>query len=84
MNESQKAEIIVKDYAGNVINPIYYNVVIDDPTLAVVEGLPRFVIALKPGIVTLTVTHHDGRTGDLAFDITAAPLVVELGEPVAK
>ena len=89
MNESQKAEIIVKDYAGNVISPGYYSIAIVPADVAHLGpwtggDFPKWIVADKPGSAVVTITHNDGRSGALDLLITAAPLLVSLGEPVAK
>ncbi len=85
MNDSQKAEIVVKDYAGNIISPFAYTVTVAPAGVAHVQtGSPQWLVADAAGAATLTVTHSDGRSGTLPVEVTAAPLVVSIKDPVAK
>lgn len=85
MNDSQKAEIVVKDYAGNIISPFNYTATFAPVAVAHVQtGAPQWLIADAAGAGTLTIIHNDGRSGVLEVVVTAAPLAVTLKDPVAK
>lgn len=85
MNDSQKAEIVVKDYAGNIISPFKYEATFAPSGVAHVQtGAPQWLIADAAGVGTLTIVHDDGRVGVLDVEIFAAPLEVSLKDPVAK
>ena len=85
MNDSQKAEIVVKDYAGNTISPFNYTAAFAPAAVAHVQsGAPQWLVADAAGTGTLTITHNDGRMGELEVVVTAAPLAVSLKDPVTK
>lgn len=85
MNDSQKAEVVVKDYAGNIISPFNYTATFAPAAVAHVQsGAPQWLVADAAGTGTLTIVHNDGRVGLLDIEVFAAPLDVSLKDPVAK
>lgn len=81
LTTAQKAPIIVKQEDGTPLTEWQCDT--DDHGVAVISGNGFYVSAVAPGTTTLTVTSN-GQTGSVPVSVSAAPLVVTLGEPQPK
>lgn len=85
LTTAQKAPVTVTDYAGNAV-PLNSVQVSVDPSGAISWDAPNGVLEVigqKAGTGTLTVAYN-GAVGELVVDVTDAPLVITMGEPVSK
>lgn len=87
LNTAQKAPLLVTTAAGVVVRAGNQTNTIAGTAIRIVnengaDGT-NFIVADEPGTATIT-TSYSGQTGSLVVTVTAAPLVLTMGAPVAK
>lgn len=85
LNTNQKARINAATPAGTTIPNENATVTSSNPSVAsIAESGGWWLVAQGAGSGNVTFTAADGRTGVVPFSVELEPLVITLGEPVAK